>query len=95
MCFIVKYIINSIFLCLLLFFSGCSYATGNIHPDGSVSFTVFRPYLEKHKIQVEYNPATKELHIAVDTEVEHLNLKELGAAIGAGVGAAAKAGLVP
>lgn len=82
-------------LLIAVFLPGCSYATGSIHPDGSVSFVVFRPYLEKHNIQVEYNPVTKELKMNVDTQVERLDMKALGVLMGTAIGAAAKGVAIP
>lgn len=81
----------ALLLCCLL--SGCTYATGSVSPDGTMQFSYIRPWLEKRQMEFSYDPTTKEVHIAVESDPQHLPWKEIGSFVGAAIATGVKTGV--
>jgi hypothetical protein len=69
-------------LLLLCFLSGCSMLMIDIPTEhGMIHLREVRPW--GHRVTTaQYNPLTKQMSLAVDTEIEHIDPQVLGAAIG-------------
>ena len=69
-------------LLLLFFLSGCSILTLDIPTEhGMIHVHEVRPW-GKRVTEAQYNPATRQLSLSMNTEIEHVDPQVLGAALG-------------